>query len=69
MPTEQQIEAAARALYLIHKGSNPDWPIGIDRNGYHQEPYVGSVPGWKWFYERDARVALEAAHQQTGEQK
>jgi len=59
--TDEMIEKAARALCAIHHGPNTDWPIGVDRNGYHQEPYVGHVPSWKWFHERDARVALEAA--------
>lgn len=61
MATEREIEAAARAMYLEFKGVDPDWPIGLDRNGYRQEPYVRTVPGWKWHYEHQARIALEAA--------
>lgn len=60
-PSERQVEAASRALCHIHHGPNTDWPIGVNRNGYHQEPYVSTVPSWKWFHERDARAALTAA--------
>ncbi len=55
------VEAAARAIYLKLDGSNPDWPIGVDKNGYAQEPYVSHVPSWKWKYEAIARAALTAA--------
>lgn len=58
--TDEMVEAAARALYLRRDGNNPDWPIGVDENGYRQEPHVRTVPAWKWFYEHMARIALEA---------
>lgn len=61
MPSDAEIEAAARAIFVDRRGHDPDWPVGVDKLGYHQGEYVAYVPSWKWFYERSARAALEAA--------
>jgi len=54
------VEAGARALCKTH-GRNPDWPIGIDKHGYHQEPYVKTASSWEWFHKADAKAVLDAA--------
>lgn len=60
--SDAEVEAGARALYRREHGPNPDWPIGLDKNGYHQgSNHVSEVPGWKWFCEAPARAALEAS--------
>jgi hypothetical protein len=56
-------EIIARALYRRRRGQNPDWPVGVDKNGYAQEPYVRTVPGWEWFHGGDADAVLAALHQ------
>jgi hypothetical protein len=53
-------EIIARALYRRRHGQNPDWPVGVDKNGYAQEPYVRTVPGWEWFHGGDADAVLAA---------
>lgn len=53
-------EIIARVLYKRHHGGGPDWPIGVDRLGYNQEPYVKHVPAWEWFHGGDADAILEA---------
>jgi len=66
--TDDMVERAARAMYLKYDGPHPDWPIGVNERGYHQEPYVVQIPSWKWKYEAVARAALEAAlHQSDSE--
>lgn len=47
------VEEIGREIYRIMTGGlNPDWPVGVDRLGYHQEPYVAEVPSWRWQYGR-----------------
>lgn len=58
--TDEILERGARAL-CKRRGHNPDWPVGVDKHGYAQEPHVRSVPSWQWFCEADARAVLEAA--------
>ena len=53
-------ELIGRALYMRHHGHNPDWPICVDKNGYAQEPYVKTIPGWEWFHGHDADAILNA---------
>jgi hypothetical protein len=52
-------EIIGRALYKRNKGSDPDWPIGVDKLGYNQEPYVKTVPAWEWFYGKNADAVIE----------
>lgn len=56
-------EIIARTLYLRHHGTNPDFQIGVDKLGYHQEPYVKKVPGWEWFHGADADAIIAALEQ------
>jgi hypothetical protein len=42
------------------RGVNPDWSMGVDKNGYHQEPFVSERPSWDWFYGADADAILAA---------
>lgn len=60
MPTPTQIEAAARALAKA-AGDIPDFPVGVSREGWWQEPHVKTVPLWQWKYERLATDVLTAA--------
>jgi hypothetical protein len=52
-------ERIARVL-CERRGVNPDWSMGVDKNGYHQEPFVSERPSWDWFYGADADAILAA---------
>ena len=55
-------EEIGKALYVRNHGPNPDWPIGVDKLGYQQEPYVKHVPAWEWFHGGDADAVLSVIH-------
>ncbi|MER9357462.1 hypothetical protein NKI61_29965 [Mesorhizobium sp. M0514] len=55
------VEVAALAIYKRRHSGDPNWPVWLNKDGYHQEPYVKSVPDWKWRgYGEDARSVLAA---------
>lgn len=60
---DELIELGGIAIWRRrHDIGDPNWPIGIDKQGYHQEPYVDSIPKWKWEgFHLDAEACLSAA--------
>lgn len=53
------IEMVGRAI-CQEKIGNPDWPIGINKDGNAFEPHVSTIPAWKWHYGRAAELAVDA---------
>lgn len=60
--SEAMVEAAGIAIYRRRHSGDPMWPVGVDKHGLHQEPFIDHVPDWKWRgYDEDARAVLTAA--------
>lgn len=61
-PATPSVEQFGHEIWRVLHSGNPDWPVGVNARGDHQEPFVSEVPSWKWRYgtlaERMREMAL-----------